>query len=467
MASTSSRILNDLALTTSELHGGERRSALSWNTSWLPAITLLSSDLLAWPAILLIFSELRSALFGGPGEIVWQLLVIPSLVAAAALHLIGGYNRRTDMLSLSYAVEHFLGLGIAMMVSALLIYGLFTFGLTGPSRLLFFLAFGVYAIYLLSTRRWVTQALRVHHAQRHFILLISPADAAPFELLYQGRRMNQELRAFSDFSEALQHLNAEADGVIIGYHPSTLDPQLGQFLAYVHFRHIPVYTLESFHETFWRQVPVQSIEACWAFARESQLARDSIYDHVKRVADFLVAAVALVILGPILALVALMVRLESPGPAIFRQTRIGRDGRPFTLFKFRSMREGADRGSIYTSTADPRITRLGHFLRKTRIDELPQLWNVLRGDMSMIGPRAEWIKCVERYDGNIPFYGYRHLVRPGITGWAQVNYSYGASSEDAEEKLKYDLYYIRHYSLALDFAIVLKTLHTMLFAKGR
>ena len=122
---------------------------------------------------------------------------------------------------------------------------------------------------------------------------------------------------------------------------------------------------------------------------------------------------------------------------------------------------------MYTADRDPRVTRVGYILRKTRMDELPQLWNVLRGDMSIIGPRAEWIKCVEHYDGAIPFYGYRHLVRPGITGWAQVNYSYGASSEDAEEKLKYDLYYIRHYSMALDFAIILKTLHTMLFAKGR
>jgi lipopolysaccharide/colanic/teichoic acid biosynthesis glycosyltransferase len=131
------------------------------------------------------------------------------------------------------------------------------------------------------------------------------------------------------------------------------------------------------------------------------------------------------------------------------------------------MRQGSENGSIYTAAEDPRVTRFGQFLRKTRMDELPQLWNVLLGDMSIIGPRAEWIKCVEQYDETIPFYGYRHLVRPGITGWAQVNYSYGASNGDAVEKLKYDLFYIRHYSMALDFAIILKTLHTILFAKGR
>jgi lipopolysaccharide/colanic/teichoic acid biosynthesis glycosyltransferase len=131
------------------------------------------------------------------------------------------------------------------------------------------------------------------------------------------------------------------------------------------------------------------------------------------------------------------------------------------------MRIGSQNGSIYTAIKDPRITRLGHFLRRTRIDELPQLWNVLRGDMSLVGPRAEWIKCVERYEGSIPFYSYRHFVRPGITGWAQVNYAYGASDLDALEKLKFDLYYIRNYSMSLDIAIILKTLYLVIFAKGR
>src|SRR5260370_5816581 len=122
---------------------------------------------------------------------------------------------------------------------------------------------------------------------------------------------------------------------------------------------------------------------------------------------------------------------------------------------------------IYTRRDDPRVTRVGRWLRKLRIDELPQLWNVFRGDISLIGPRAEWIKCVERYEKRIPFYHFRHLVKPGITGWAQVNYPYGESEEDAVAKLQYDLYYIRHYSLKLEAMIVLKTIHTMLFGKGR
>src|SRR5258708_487392 len=147
-------------------------------------------------------------------------------------------------------------------------------------------------------------------------------------------------------------------------------------------------------------------------------------------------------------------------------------------YKFRTM--SAERGAgsaelgetkseddIYTREDDPRVTRLGRLLRKLRLDELPQLWNVFKGDMAVIGPPAEWFKCVERYEKKIPFYHFRHLVKPGITGWAQVNYPYGESEEDAIKKLQYDLYYIRHYSLKLDAMIVLKTVHTMLFGRGR
>jgi exopolysaccharide biosynthesis polyprenyl glycosylphosphotransferase len=445
-----------------------KRGTLSWNISWLPALTLFISDVLAWPAIFIIFCELRTLLVGGPGEIVWQLLVIPSAVSAITLHVLGGYDRRTDMYSLAYMVEHLLGHGFALMTSALVIYGVFTFGPNvQPSRLLFASAYAVFAVYSLAVRRWMAGVLHNHHSTKHFAMVADAQTGDRFSRLYQSHRMRQELRVFSSIEEALPHLDENADGFIVGFNPSSLDARAAQLLAYVHFRHIPVFTMESFYESNWRQVPVQSIEGWWAFAQDSALVRDSFYDHIKRLFDLVIASVALVILIPILLVIAILIRLESRGPALFRQTRIGRDGRPFTLYKFRSMRQGSESGSIYTAPQDPRVTRFGQFLRKTRLDELPQLWNVLVGDMSIIGPRAEWIRCVEQYDETIPFYGYRHLVRPGITGWAQVNYSYGASNGDAEEKLKYDLFYIRHYSMALDFAIILKTLHTILFAKGR
>jgi lipopolysaccharide/colanic/teichoic acid biosynthesis glycosyltransferase len=182
-----------------------------------------------------------------------------------------------------------------------------------------------------------------------------------------------------------------------------------------------------------------------------------------------VSAVTLIICAPLFALIVLLIWVGEGRPIFFQQRRIGRDEKPLVVLKFRTMRRGSTKENedIYTREGDPRITPLGHWLRKLRLDELPQLLNVFKGDMSLIGPRAEWNKCAERYERIIPFYHFRHLVKPGITGWAQVNYPYGESDRDAVEKLKYDLYYIRHYSLKLDAMIVLKTVHTMLFGKGR
>jgi exopolysaccharide biosynthesis polyprenyl glycosylphosphotransferase len=235
------------------------------------------------------------------------------------------------------------------------------------------------------------------------------------------------------------------------------------------FHDIRVYTLESFHEVHWRYVPVHSLDPFWPLQRGFQLARNSPYHYVKRLFDLAVSSVLLLVALPIIGAVAALILWENGRPAIFRQTRVARDNQPFTIFKFRTMVAPSDEGTddIYTRRNDPRITRVGRWLRKLRLDELPQLWNVFRGEMSLIGPRAEWIRCAERYEKVIPFYHFRHLVKPGITGWAQVNYGYGESDEDAIEKLKYDLYYIRNYSLKLDLMIVFKTAYTVLFGKGQ
>jgi lipopolysaccharide/colanic/teichoic acid biosynthesis glycosyltransferase len=191
---------------------------------------------------------------------------------------------------------------------------------------------------------------------------------------------------------------------------------------------------------------------------------------LKRLSDIVASAVLLVLASPLMAIAAFLIRVTDGRPVLFRQPRVGRQGEVFMVYKFRTMHvvpENDEAGDIYTREGDPRVTGVGRWLRKLRLDELPQIWNVLSGDMSLIGPRAEWVKCAERYEQKIPFYHFRHLVKPGITGWAQVNYPYGESDEDAIEKLKFDLYYIRHYSLKLDAMIFLKTVHTVLFGKGR
>lgn len=188
---------------------------------------------------------------------------------------------------------------------------------------------------------------------------------------------------------------------------------------------------------------------------------------LKRLLDITCAGGGLVLASPLALLTMLAIRLDSPGPVLYRQERVGLRGRTFTLYKFRSMRLDAERGTpVWARDNDERVTRVGRFIRKSRLDEIPQLWNVLRGDMSLVGPRPERPFFVEKLAEQIPFYMERHSVRPGVTGWAQVRYQYGASIEDAIEKLRYDLYYIKYQSVAFDIAIALDTIKVILVGKG-
>lgn len=192
------------------------------------------------------------------------------------------------------------------------------------------------------------------------------------------------------------------------------------------------------------------------------------YPAVKRLVDVTLALIGLALFLPALPIIALAIRLDSAGPIFFRQARVGRGGQVFQIVKLRSMIHHAERstGPTWAADADPRITRVGRFLRKTRLDELPQLINVLRGEMSLIGPRPERPEFVAHLSERIPFYGTRHAVKPGITGWAQVRYPYGKSEEDALIKLQYDLFYIRRRSLALDLLIILRTIGKMVSMQG-
>jgi exopolysaccharide biosynthesis polyprenyl glycosylphosphotransferase len=195
---------------------------------------------------------------------------------------------------------------------------------------------------------------------------------------------------------------------------------------------------------------------------------DPLLLSVKRGLDTLLAATMLVVAAPFMAAVAVMVKMTSPGPVLYSQERVGLHGRTFRLYKFRSMRSDAEKGigPVWATKNDPRVTPLGRIMRKTRIDELPQLWNVLRGDMSLTGPRPERPVFVARFAETIPFYEKRLAVRPGLTGWAQVMHRYDESEEDVAVKLQYDLFYIKHWSLLLDLQIWIKTIATVLTGSG-
>jgi sugar transferase (PEP-CTERM system associated) len=188
---------------------------------------------------------------------------------------------------------------------------------------------------------------------------------------------------------------------------------------------------------------------------------------LRRIVSITVSFVLLAICLPFIPFIILAVRLSSPGPIFYRQTRVGLRGRPFSVIKFRTMRQDAeDQGAVWATKNDPRITPLGNFMRMTRLDEIPQLWNVLRGEMGFVGPRPERPEFVKWLASEIPFYELRHMIRPGITGWAQVRYRYGASLEETKQKLEYDLYYVKHLSLGLDLLIMFETIKTIILRRG-
>jgi sugar transferase (PEP-CTERM system associated) len=221
------------------------------------------------------------------------------------------------------------------------------------------------------------------------------------------------------------------------------------------------------YEAITGKVPIESSRSGWLlFSPGCHASR--LHLAYKRAASILVSVVGLILCLPLIPFVILAIKLTSPGPVFYRQRRVGRDGVVFDCYKFRTMRADAeaDMGATWALDDDPRITPVGSFLRMSRLDEVPQLWNVLRGDMSLIGPRPERPEFVGTLVEEIPYYNLRHTIRPGITGWAQIRYRYGSSIEDAREKLRYDLFYIKNMSIGLDLLVFLQTIRVILWARG-
>lgn len=226
-------------------------------------------------------------------------------------------------------------------------------------------------------------------------------------------------------------------------------------------------SMANLYEEITGRVPVKHIDDRW-FLYCFSPDRQRLYDTLKRAVDMVAGFAGLVVLALLYPLIALAILLDSGRPVLYRQVRVGRGEKPFTIYKFRTMVQDAEAaGAMWAAPNDTRVTRVGAWLRRTRFDELPQFWNVLKGEMSLVGPRPERPEFVRQLSLAIPFYNRRHAVLPGITGWAQVKYPYGASVEDALQKLQYDLYYIKHRSLFLDAVILLKTLATVLARHGR
>lgn len=369
--------------------------------------------------------------------------------------------RQFDSFRTVYAV--FLVVLFSVSLSVLVSYGLF-FRPVGRKILLLHTAFTFF--YLFLRGKFLSGAK--NHVQNRFLLAgISETELKP--VVRENLSTHGAIVPLTADGEIPSATGTTRDFFIVEQIDSLKESEMHRYLL-EKLQGRRVFTLAGFYEYFFRQVAADFVNSRFFFEPTGfNRAMRRFPMAVKRITDLILALMLFCASSPIMLFTALAIRLESRGPALFRQNRTGLHGEIFTILKFRSMRNDAEKSGKpqWATEDDPRITRIGQLIRKLRIDELPQLINVIRGDMSFIGPRPERPEFDSQFKSQLPFYMFRYLVKPGVTGWAQVNYGYGASLEDALEKLKYDLYYVKNTSFLLDAEIFLKTVATVFLAKGR
>lgn len=461
---------------------------------WFSSFCLLSADVILVTVAYLLSRAVRvnQALEMSPA----YLLQIGTffLCILIAVALIGGYKARRTFHVFQFTAEFVLAVILGAAVGAFLLFVFFSAGdfYSAQSRVVLFYTTIGYAVPALGLRMlaatvWMRRARRVPylaigtprelHAFEKYCSLMefyNPVVLADMDLHKVANQIHASVRTIKVSPRTVLHEAAkpgdahashqaariaqEFEGIVMTDAPESYPPALLEKLARLHFLRIPVYSEDSFFSEIWRKESVHHLDHSWALRQNFQLARHSAYRYLKIGMDYVLTALTLPITLPLMLLVGLAIFTVNGFPVFYRQERVGRGESRFTLLKFRSMHVRRHEDDPYTRDNDTRITRIGRFLRRTRLDELPQIINVLRGEMSLVGPRAEWSRIVADYEKEIPSYHLRHLVKPGITGWAQVNYRYGAGADDAVEKLRYDLYYIKNYSLVLDIEIFLKTI---------
>ena len=375
--------------------------------------------------------------------------------------------------------------------------GVYITGLWGSDpivgRGVLLISVGLFSIWAVASRTMVDRWLKTNQQTSRFLVLGDRAKIAAFGREHRKLNVPTEFVSFDErfgrenyrnsrsrrnsSSLVLDEINPLSNiwkqqywsGILIDSSQSHLSKQMIRELMDMRLKGVYVYSLVDFCEQFWQKIPPAYIQDDWfAFTSGFNILHNRIKVKLKYAFDLVVAGILLIITLPIAIPVAIAIKLTSEGPIFYSQIRTGLNGKKFKVHKFRSMYQNAEaKGIQWAKEKDPRITPIGSFIRLTRIDELPQLWNVFKGEMSMVGPRPERPEFDVQLREAIPYYDVRYLVKPGITGWAQVSYPYGASVEDAYQKVAYDLFYIKNYSLFLDLAIAFKTLRVVVLGKGR
>jgi exopolysaccharide biosynthesis polyprenyl glycosylphosphotransferase len=358
-----------------------------------------------------------------PAALLLRILVVASLAAAVAL----GF----------FYLAYYRPIGRYVVAT--------TVALTGPLVL-----FPRYAVWRLLRSR-PARVLFLGRGPLAAMLADSLRQGTPYEVVRPEGQLPTAPDALADFCRA-----RGVDEVVLPVNTTELAPVL---LPALHCLPLGcrIRSEADFHEDLWSSVPVEHVGPDWMLSRGLDTS-NHVSEGVKRLTDVVLALLILAALAPLTLLALVAIALSADGPLFYRQTRVGRYGRTFRIWKLRTMRSDAEAaGAQWASDDDPRRTAVGRWLRRTRLDEVPQVANILLGEMSFVGPRPERPEFVRELEVLLPYYAWRHFVRPGLTGWAQVNLPYGSSVEDARRKLEYDLYYVRHYSLLTDLLIVLRT----------
>ena len=421
----------------------------------------------------------------------------PTLYALIGIYLFGLYltdtyklNREVSGVRLSERA--ILGIVATVSVITSLVYMTGLWGsqaIVGRSVLL--ISVSLFSIWAVVSRSIVDNWLKANQKPSRFLVLGNYQKVVKFSKEHRKLNSNTEFVSFSDLStdrsysagvstkstsviDGIGSLNSTWkqqywSGILIDGAEKSLSQQMVRELMDMRLRGVYVYTIADFCEQFWQKIPPAYVQDDWfAFTTGFNILHNRIKAKLKQAIDIVMATVMIIVSLPITLPIAIAIKLTSAGPIFYSQVRTGLNGKKFRVYKFRSMYQNAEsKGIQWAKEKDPRITKVGSFIRLTRIDELPQLWNVFKGEMSLVGPRPERPEFDLQLREQIPYYDVRYLVKPGITGWAQVCYPYGASVEDAYQKVAYDLYYIKNYSLLMDLVIALKTLRVVVLGKGR
>lgn len=411
------------------------------------------------------------------------------LLVLAGLYLADTYHPDTQIAGLRAPARIVISNSIIACITSSLIYLSGTWGqYPFLGRAILLVSLGIFTIWAVISRLVAVRWLRSHAEQSLWLMLGGGDSGLKFAQMFLEQNPLGRLVVLAETSQDITDLAKTASnlryggsikdlptwsqnhwsGVVVATQMDFSEIQLQQLMQ-LRLQGVPIYRLPDICETLWYKLPSCLLEdSWWAFSAGFNLVSSGISLKLKRLVDLILAGLLLILLFPLMLLVMVAIKLDSPGSVLYSQVRTGLYGKPFRVYKFRSMYKDAEKlGAQWASQRDPRITRVGYLLRLLRIDELPQIFNVIRGDMSLIGPRPERPEFDIKLKESIPYYELRYLVKPGITGWAQVLYPYGASVEDASEKLAYDLYYIKNYSLWLDIAIAFKTIRVVLLGKGR